>query len=160
MNEQLQQAIALRTAKKTDEALVLFQELYAAHPDDALVNYHFAWLYDSMGDEQAAVPHYEKAIASGLADEDLRGAMLGLGSTYRCLGQYDKAIAMLQRGIDHFAPAYEFKTFLAMTLYNKGEHAEAMRHLLEVAAQTSTDEHVQGYQRAILFYADKLDQVW
>lgn len=160
MNDKLAQAIEYRTAQRFDEAKTLFAELHAENPDDALVNYHTAWLHDSMGDESGAVPYYERAIALGLPDDDLRGALLGLGSTYRALGQYEKAVATLSRGMVRFPEAGEFPTFLAMALYNTGNHDEAMELLLKTLANSSSDPGVLRYQRAILFYADKLDETW
>lgn len=38
------------------------------------------------------VPYYEQAIANGLEVE----SYIGLGSTYRCIGEYDKAIVTLE----------------------------------------------------------------
>ncbi len=160
MNDKLALAIEHRSAQRYDEARRLFEELIAAQPDDALVNYHYAWLHDSQGEEAAAVPFYERAIEVGLPDEDLRGAMLGLGSTYRTLGQYEKSVAMLRRGRARFPDAGEFPVFLAMALYNTGAHAEAMELLLQSLVSTSSDEGIRSFKRAIEFYADKLDQVW
>jgi tetratricopeptide (TPR) repeat protein len=160
MQDKLAHAIEHRTAKRFAEAKALFAELFAEYPADPLVNYHYAWLYDSMGEERAAVPFYERAIAGGLPDADLRGAMLGLGSTYRTLGEYRKSADMLRRGMIRFPEAGEFPVFLAMALYNLGEHAEAMELLLKVIADRADDDGIQSFQRAILFYADKLDEVW
>jgi tetratricopeptide (TPR) repeat protein len=160
MQAKLTQAIEHRTAKHFDEARQLFAELYAENPDDPQVNYHYAWLHDTMGEESAAVPFYEKAIAGGLPDEDLRGAMLGLGSTYRTLGEYEKSVALLRRGMFRFPEAGEFPVFLAMALYNTGAHAEAMELLLKVIVNTADDDGIQQFNRAIEFYADKLDEVW
>jgi hypothetical protein len=47
-----------------------------------------------------------------------------------------------------------------MALYNTGNHDEAMELLLKTLANTSGDPGVLRYQRAILFYADKLDETW
>ncbi|MEO8611532.1 MAG: tetratricopeptide repeat protein [Chloroflexota bacterium] len=160
MQEKLAQAIEHRTAKRFDEANALFAQLYAEKPDDPLINYHYAWLHDSLGEEAAAVPFYERAIAGGLQDADLRGAMLGLGSTYRTLGEYKKSVDLLRRGMFRFPEAGEFPVFLAMALYNTKNHAEAMELLLRVIADTADDNGIQNFQRAILFYADKLDEVW
>lgn len=160
MPDKLAQAIEHRTAKRYDEAKVLFAELHAENPDDPLVNYHYAWLHDSLGEEAAAVPFYEKAIERGLPDTELQGAMLGLGSTYRTLGEYQKSVDMLRRGMFRFPEAGEFPVFLAMALYNTKNHAEAMELLLRVIADTADDDGIQNFQRAILFYADKLDKVW
>lgn len=162
MNDQpkLMEAIQHRAAGRFDEARKLLAELYAANPGNPEVNYHCAWLHDAMGEERAAVPYYERAIALGLPDADLRGAMLGLGSTYRCLGEYEKAVETLRRGLARFPEGWEFRVFLAMALYNTGHHAEAMEHLLRTVAETSSDEFVRRFQRAILFYADRLDETW
>jgi tetratricopeptide (TPR) repeat protein len=119
-----------------------------------------AWLCDTQGKESEAVPYYERAIAQGLAGEDLRGAMLGLGSTYRCLGQYDRAVDMLRAGIERFPEAGEFAVFLAMALYNTGQHTEAMSLLLSTLVQSTHDDGIGAYRNAILFYHDKLDQTW
>src|SRR5688572_29464765 len=161
MQEKLEQAIEHRMAKRFDESRRLLEELYADHPNDALVNYHFAWLNDVQGDERAAIPFYERAVGIGLPREDLRRALLGMGSTYRCIGEYEKAIATLKRGAAEFPDSHEFTVFLAMALYNTGTHQEAVESLLKVIAQTSSDTYVQQYQRAILFYADgRLNETW
>jgi tetratricopeptide (TPR) repeat protein len=160
MDEQLALAIEHRRAERYTEAEAILAELRAAYPTSGVVQYQSAWLMDTQGKERAAVPYYEHAIALGLPLDDLRGALLGLGSTYRCLGEYAKSADVLRRGLQEFPEGGEFAAFLAMTLYNLGEHAQAMELLLRLVAATSTSAGVQKYQRAILFYADKLDEVW
>ena len=161
MREKLAHADAHRRAGRFEEARQLFIELYAATPDDAQVNYHYAWMHDNLGEESAAVPLYVRAIELGLPETDLRNAFLGLGSTYRTLGEYDKALATLKQGTDRFPDAHEFGIFSAMALHNLGCHAEAMELLLTyIGTASTTDEWIRRYQRGILFYADKLDQVW
>ncbi|MFL5800214.1 MAG: tetratricopeptide repeat protein [Roseiflexaceae bacterium] len=160
MEDQLTLAIRLRQDGRVEESRDLLLKLVAAHPDDPVVNYQCAWSHDTMGLERAAVPFYERAIAHGLAGADLAGALLGLGSTYRCLGQYQLAIDTLRRGIAEFPNDRSFEVFLAMALYNAGQHAEVTERLLRALAETSADDSIRRYQRAILFYADKLDQTW
>jgi tetratricopeptide (TPR) repeat protein len=160
MHEKLAHAIELRSQKQYAEAHTLVDELYAEHPDDPLINYHYAWLLDNLGEETNAVPFYERAITNGLSGDDLSGALLGLGSTYRCIGQYDRAVMLLREGMAKFPDTGEFPVFLAMALYNTGEHAEAMSLLLKTIANTSKDEGVQEFKQAILYYADRLDEVW
>ena len=88
------------------------------------------------------------------------GALLGMGSTYRCLGEYQKAKEIFQRALELFPERNEYKVFLAMAYYNLGEYAKGMELLLNSLAETSKDEGVIRYQRAIRFYADKLDETW
>lgn len=52
------------------------------------------------------------------------------------------------------------RTFLAMALYNVGEYREAMEILLVNLAETSWDPEIQSYEKALLFYADRLDETW
>jgi len=47
-----------------------------------------------------------------------------------------------------------------MAYYNIGEHSKAMEFLLNSLADTSSDEGILHYQRAIRYYSDKLDQTW
>ena len=47
--------------------------------------------------------------------------------------------------------------FLSISLYNLGEHREAMELLLRTLAETSSDPRVRYYRRDITFYSGKLD---
>ncbi len=160
MDDPLAQAIRLREEGRLEESRTLLMELVAAHPDDARVNFQTAWAHDRLGLEREAVPYYERALALGLDGDDLAGALLGLGSTYRALGEYERAVATLRRAAEAFPERCIMEVFLAMALYNAGEHREAMERLLRALAETSSDESIRRYQRAIAFYADKLDQSW
>lgn len=160
MEERLASAIQLRKEKKVEEARAILLALHAEFPEDAQVNFHCAWVHDLLGLERDAIPFYEKAVQIGLTGEDLQGALLGMGSTYRCIGEYQKAFETFQRAVELFPERHEFRVFLAMTHYNLGQMAKAMELLLNSLAETSKDEGVKAYKDAIQFYADKLDQTW
>ncbi|KNE80174.1 MULTISPECIES: tetratricopeptide repeat protein [Streptomyces] len=143
---------------RPDESREQLLDLAARFPDDAGVAYRAACVHDRLGLEAEAVPFYERCLAgTGLPDEDRRGAFLGLGSTYRVLGQYTRAVETLRRGIAEYPDDGGLRTFLAMALYNTGEHHEAMHLLLDLLAATSRDPSVQEYRRAIALYAGDLD---
>src|SRR5262245_36850948 len=158
--EKLASAIKLREANKHEEARELLLELHAEFPNDPQVNYQCAWIHDLLGLEREAIPFYKKAVQEGLTSDELQGALLGMGSTYRSIGEYQKAKETFQNALELFPERHEYKTFLAMTYYNLGEYAKAMELLLTSLAETSKDEGVTRYQRAIQFYADKLDETW
>ncbi|MGG0655363.1 tetratricopeptide repeat protein [Rummeliibacillus pycnus] len=160
MDGQLQKAINLREKGLLIESNSLLLELVSECPDEALINYHCAWSYDALGEEAKAVPYYEKAIQLGLADKDLEGALLGLGSTYRTLGQYGNAKKTLLKAIECFPNNKALQVFYAMTLYNLKQHHEAMELLLHCIAETSQDHNILDYKNAIEFYANKLDETW
>ena len=160
LKEKLSFAIHLRETGKHEEARDLLIELHPEFPDDAQVNFQCAWIHDLLGLEREAIPFYEKAIQAGLSGEDLLGALLGMGSTYRCIGEYQKAKETFQRALELFPERNEFKVFLAMTYYNLKEHSKAMELLLTSLVETSKDEGILSYDRAIRFYSDKLDETW
>jgi tetratricopeptide (TPR) repeat protein len=156
----LDEAIRAREEERYDDAHAILSALLAEDPHNALANYQMAWLHDTQGLERAAVPWYEAAISGELPEAELRGAYLGLGSTLRTLGEYARSVDVLRKGMACFPEAGEYPAFLAMALYNCGEHAEAMALLLSELARSSGDAGVERYRRAILFYHDKLDETW
>lgn len=156
MIEQLKQAIELRTNKDFSESEKEFEKLILEYPESGEIVYHYAWLCDNMNREKEACSKYEKALTLGLSKEDLKGCYLGLGSTYRCIGAYEKSVSLLDKAIAEFPENSEFKVFKAMALYNLEHYEEAMKLLLTLIADTSKDSGIQDYSNAIRFYSDKL----
>jgi tetratricopeptide (TPR) repeat protein len=160
LQEKLASAIKLRETEKHEEARQLLLELHVEFPNDPQVNYQCAWIHDLLGLEREAILFYEKAIQEGLSGADLKSALLGMGSTYRCIGEYQKSIDTFQHALTLFPNSHEFNVFLAMAYYNINEHPKAMELLLNSLAATSKDEGIIRYQRAIRFYSDKLNEIW
>ena len=164
LQQKLASAIKLRESEKHEEARQLLLELHTKFPEDPQVNYGSllpcAWIHDLLGLEREAIPFYEKAIQAGLNGDDLKSALLGMGSTYRCIGEYQSSIDTLQHTLTLIPDSHEFKVFLGMAYYNIGEFSKAMELLLNNLADTSNDEGILRYQPAIRFYSDKLDQTW
>ena len=160
LQQKLDSAVQLRETGRHEEARTALLELHSEFPNDPQVNYQCAWIHDLLGLEREAIPFYETAVDQGLQDDDLKSALLGMGSTYRCIGEYQKAIETFQHALTLFGNSYEFKVFLAMAYHNIHEHEKAMELLLTSLAETSQDDGIQRYQRAIRFYSDKLNQTW
>jgi len=153
-------AVALRNEGKAEEARVTLLELYEQNGNDAELLYQLAWTHDVLGREREAVPFYEKSLALGLPSEQRVGALLGLGSTYRTLGEYENSKKILEQAVFEYPENKEFPVFLAMTMHNLGDHSLAMGMLLKLLAETSSDEGIRSYSKAISYYSDKLEQVW
>ncbi|MET7359973.1 tetratricopeptide repeat protein [Streptomyces sp. NPDC005562] len=154
----LAEAVRLREAGRREEAKERLVALSGVFPDDAEVAYQTAWVHDTLGLEAEAVPHYERALnRPGLSATDRRGALLGLGSTYRILGRYEEAVATLGGAAAEFPEDGALRTFLAMSLYNVGRTHDAMEMLLTLLAATSSDPEITGYRPAIEEYAKDLD---
>lgn len=159
-DHRLTEAISVRESGRLEDARTLLMELYRERPDDAQVNLHCAWIHDELGLEREAVPFYERALELGLDGDDLRHALLGLGSTYRALGVYDRALETLTRGVETFPKDGGMKVFHAMALYNSGRAKEACELLLGLLADTSGDPAIGAYRPAIEIYAADLDRSW
>lgn len=156
MNQALHNAIQLREKGQHEVARVELMRLVQQEPDDPIVNYQCAWAHDSLGLENEAIRFYEQAIAAGLTDNDLQGAILGLGSSYRCVGEHAKSVEILRQGVERFPSNKGLQVFLALSLHSAGRNADAMAILLKNLAETSSDESISQYKRAILQYANEL----
>lgn len=156
---QLLQAVQLRETGRFKEARRLLLELCERAPNNPHVQYQTAWVHDNLELEREAVGFYVRAIELGLTGEELAGALLGLGSTYRVLGQFEQSQETLQHGCEQFPERREFPVFLAMTNYNLGHAKEAVQALLQQLADTSSDPNLLAYRKALTFYAGDLDRL-
>ncbi|UCZ55110.1 tetratricopeptide repeat protein [Bacillus shivajii] len=160
MINELDRAIDLRKSGNHKGSNELLMKLVSEFPNDASINYQCAWSFDILGEEAKAVPYYESAIKLGLPPKDLEGALLGLGSTYRTLGEYDKSRNTFLKGIELFPNNKAIQVFYSMTLYNLNDHSKAMELLLKCLIDTTNDAEIFSYKKAIHFYSDKLDEIW
>ncbi|WP_037291062.1 tetratricopeptide repeat protein [Saccharibacillus sacchari] len=159
-SERLHAAVQLRRDGRGEEARSRMLELLAEFGESAKLLYELASTHDNLGLERQAVPYYVRSLESGLREPDRAEALLGLGSTYRVLGEYEQAEKVLRAAIAEYPEHRELHVFLAMVLHNRGKHAEAMELLLKEIADHSSHIGVQSYQKAIAFYADRLNEVW
>lgn len=155
----IEKAVELRKEGKLEESNEILINLVKEFPDDAIINYQCAWSFDVLEKEVEAIEYYEKAINLGLPNEDLKEAYLGLGSTYRTIGEYEKSKKIFESAMAKFDDN-SLKVFYAMTLYNLGEHSSSMEILLKIISETTNDNSIIGYSKAIEFYSDKLDKVF
>lgn len=165
MQDRLAEAIQLRETGRAkqdqvilEKARTLLLDLAAAYPNNAEITFQTAVVHDNLGLEREAVPFYRQALALGLSGPDLERAYLGLGSTYRILGEYQQAEETLRRGVSEFPHNRALQVFLAMALYNTQRHKEAMEIVLTNLMETTSDEVLQYFKRPIVYYASHLDE--
>lgn len=156
----LEDILALRRQGAHEAARDALVALARARPDDGRVQFEAACVHDFLGEERAAVPYYEAALRLSLPPAERRSAYVGLGSTLRTLGEYDRSRAVLEEGLAHFPGAAELRAFLAMTRYNLGDMHAAVAGLLELVSDVGGDEGLNGYTRAIRCYAQDLGRRW
>lgn len=138
---------------------------HCTHSLEAEITYQAAIVHDNLGLERESITFYLQTLSQGLSGQDTatklmkrERAFLGLGSTYRGLGEYQLAEETLRRGLSEFPQSRALQVFLAMTLYNTQQHKEAMELVLTSLAETTSDETLQYYKRAISYYALHLDE--
>ncbi len=153
---ELEAIVGARHGGRVTELLDQLKDLDRRYPNVAEIAYQLAWTCDTLGQEQEALPWYEKAVALGLPPNELAGALLGLGSTLRVLGQADRAIAVLRSAQTQFPENREFDAFLALALHAAGGHAEAIALLIAALCDATEDPGVTAYQRALRYHARKL----
>ncbi len=164
--ERLAEAIKLRETGRArqdqamlQEARTLLLDLAADYPDDAEITFQLAVVHDNLGLELASIPFYLQTLAQGLAGPDLERALMGLGSTYRGLGNYQQAEEILRRGMREFPENRAIQVFLAMTLYNLQNYKEAMELTLTNLLETTSDEKLQYFKQPLAYYALHLDEI-
>jgi len=165
--DRLDHAIQLREAGRAaqdqtllEEAHTLLLDLVASFPDDAEINFQTAVAHDNLGLERESISFYLHSLSQGLSGPDLERALLGLGSTYRGLGDYQQAVETLRRGVNEFPHNRALQVFLAMALYNTQNYKEAMELALTNLLETTSDEKLQYFKRGLLFYSAHLDETW
>jgi predicted Zn-dependent protease len=159
-HQRLARAVELREGGQLEQARELLLELRTEFPMDAHIAVQTAWVHDSLGLEEEAVPHYRAAIAGDLSDQELRGALLGLGSTLRTLGRDAEADDIFRLGMERFPDYRPLRVFYAMLRYNLGEPREAVADLLRLLLESTSDPDILRYRRALAAYAEDLDRSW
>src|SRR5262249_26171223 len=145
-----------------EQAQQLLLELRAEFPAEAHGALQTPWVHDPMGLEAEAVPHYQAAIAAAgdLADDELRSALLGLGSTYRTLGQDVESDRTLRQGIARFPDFRPLRVFHALTAYNLGQSRDAVEQLLKLLLGATSAAQNLRYRQSLGEYAADLDRSW
>jgi Flp pilus assembly protein TadD len=146
-----------RHGGQTANILGQLRELSAAYPHVAEVAYQLAWTYDSLDRAEAALPHYEKAIALGLPPNEHSGALIGLAACLHATGDVERAAATLESGQQQFPEQPEFAAYLALVRHAQGRHREALDLAMTTLLETSEDPGITAHQRTLRHLLSRLD---
>ena len=130
--------------------------LHAAHPGDPRITFEYAGTFDAAGDEAAAVPLYEEALASGLREPLRHRAQVQLASSLRVLGRHAEAATVIEEVAASHPDSLGVAAFRALVQHDAGHPTDALRDLLTAVVTTSTDPDVERYRRALTAYAAEL----
>ena len=133
-------------------------------PGDAKAWFELAGAYDFQGQENDALPRYNKVMELGVESlplDDQPRIYIQLGSTLRNLKLYTQSKEILRQGAQHFPTVTAIKAFLALTEYSSGNHQESSRQLFQAllsqAGNDSDDKSISDYRRALSNYIATLD---
>ncbi|WYP27563.1 tetratricopeptide repeat protein [Alkalihalobacillus sp. FSL W8-0930] len=142
------------------KAQTLLLALVKEKPNDAELHFYLASTYDGLGQEAEAIPFYQKAIELGLTGINYEKAFVQLGSSLRCIGKYEEAQEIFQKGLKEFPENAALSAFQAITEYNLGHNRQSIQRLLGLLLKEPTNEWIQTYKKALTFYSKHLDETW
>lgn len=108
-----------------------------------------AFSLDAAGQERQAIPFYRKALAGGLAGDDLHAALVCLGSSLRTVGQTKAGIRTLQKARLQFPKDVTVTLFLALAHYDNGQRDLAVRQLGDALLKESSQPRLAGFRRVL-----------
>jgi tetratricopeptide (TPR) repeat protein len=158
IQQTLDDARILRDEDDLEASQQLLLKLLEEYPDEAQVLFEVGGSYDVMGQEGEAIPHYRRALELGLEGEMLQECLVCLGSSLRYVGEFKAAVETLEEAADKFESNGSGRVFLAMAYYSSGRHEDAVRTLIEVILDTTSDEDILAYEEALTYYKDNLDE--
>ena len=129
---------------------VLVDERPEGDPDAV---FEWASVHDFLGFEAEAIVHYRAALAGGLVEPRRRRAVIQLASSLRNVGEPEAAVELLQELKPDDATGSAAQAFLALALWDAGEHAVALRTALLALAPT-----LPMYRRSVEHYARELGE--
>ena len=119
--------------------------------DDPDALFEWASVHDFLGQESAAIPLYQKALAGGLSGHRRPQAIIQLASSLRNAGDARAAIDLLEDCAPDTVTGSAAQAFLALALHDVGRSEAALRVALRALAPT-----LPLYGRAVTAYADNL----
>ena len=158
IEEKIEQARQLRREDALEDSQKVLLGLYKRYPEHPLVLYELGGAFDVLGETERAIPFYEQAVVQGLEGDDLLECYVCLGNCYLAEDEQEKAVAVLQKGIEAFPEKNSSRAFLALAHYSNGEEETAVKLLLELLVKTTKVEDLLSYEGVFEYYIEHLDE--
>jgi len=138
----------LTRLKRTDEAIALYEQLSQRFPDDDVIVNNLAYLLAEVRGDKVSV---ERALqlAGRFAESRNAGHLDSLGWIHYRLGQYDKALPLLERAVALAPPSPLLQLHLGKALVKAGDPARG-RELIRKAIDSKADLPRLDEARALL----------
>jgi cyanophycin synthetase len=154
---ELESEIAALWTMTDDAARVAAAEsLVADRPDDPRLVFELAGAYDAAGDAAHAIGRYEAALAGGLREPHRHRAQIQAASTLRNLGDYDRALRLLDEVEVTHPGNVAVAAFRALVHVDSGRSGDAVADLVDTLVDRAADEDAAAYRRSLHAYAAQL----
>ncbi|GIV98479.1 MAG: hypothetical protein KatS3mg057_3136 [Herpetosiphonaceae bacterium] len=134
-----------------DPALQAIDNAIALSPNEALYHYYRGLITSALGDSQAAIDAYNKAIETDIYGDILPLAYVELGNEYVITGEYDRAIDAYSAAINLNSSDSNAYAGLGHAYLQQGSYDQAIATLN--SAIELNPEDVDAYNRLGLAYA-------
>lgn len=148
----------LRRDGKREAAIRLALYLAERFGDDAGVQADAALALDEAAQPEAAIEHYERALAL-----DIRGAarldcLIGLGNALRLAGRPREAVAQLAAARREYPHDGAVQVFYALAQCATGHWGRGAGELLAAVLNTTASGRIRLYEHALRAESDRLTQ--
>jgi tetratricopeptide (TPR) repeat protein len=126
---QFEKAAALSKEGKVDEAMAIYREVEAKHPDIPEIHYNMGTLYARQKKWPEAEAAYKKAVE--LAPDNTQAQVL-LADVYRQSGRTDEAVAAIEKLVAQKPEDPQLHYELGVMYQAAGRHEEALARFEEV----------------------------
>lgn len=157
-SDRIMTATSMMKEGKIREALRLLLTSLEGNQNSARLNFYIAVCYDAMSREKRAVPYYERALNLGLPDDNKHDAILGLGSTLRITGDYERSIEVLTDGLEKFPESTYMRLFRSLALFDAGRGEASVYDLFEIVREKLLNPG-DGFYNSIVNYFKEVARV-
>ncbi len=89
----------------------------------------------------------------------MENVYIGLGSSYRAIGEFEKALEVFNKAEQLFPINSATKVFKSITLYNCVINDLAVSNLIKILLENTNNFDIKKFEKALLYFSDHLDEV-
>jgi len=141
-----------------EDSIKFFEGLVHKYPNVAEVNLYAGMTHDNLGQEQKALPLYEKALELGLSEKnERRNCLVSLASSYLVLGDRMKSLKAIEKAKGSFPNDPVVSSFYALTLCELNKTKQAVKELGLTLLKESENPNLKNFEEPLQKYFSELD---
>ncbi|MHB1493720.1 MAG: tetratricopeptide repeat protein [Thermoplasmataceae archaeon] len=132
-----------------------FQEVFEDYQEDSVYLFEYANALDFLGEEDEAIPLYQRAIELGISGKMKTQAEIQLGSSLSVTGKNEGAIGILSRVLEETEDPAAL-IFLCIALFRAGETKKSLKAALNFILSGGKGL-LPEYKRSLSQYLEEID---